>query len=100
MQLAASHQMTLSMGDVKTAFLQGDSGESERTVYGDLPSDAREMFGVSPDEVIKFEGSVYGPRTAPMAWFARVVADLTRLAAKQHPLDQCVCSCSTPSPES
>ena len=44
MQLAASHQMTLSMCDVKTAFLQGDSGESERNVYGDLPPDTRELF--------------------------------------------------------
>ena len=55
------------MGDVKTAFLQGDSGESERNVYGDLPSDARHLFGLSEDEVIKLEGSVYGLRTAPKA---------------------------------
>ena len=87
------------MGDVKTAFLQGDSGESERNVYGDLPPDARELFGVSPDEIIKLEGSVYGLRTAPKAWFARVVADLTKLGAKQHPLDHCVCSCSMQSQE-
>ena len=36
------------------------------------------------------EGSVHGLRTAPKAWLAKVVAYLTRLGAKQHPLDQCV----------
>ena len=90
MQLTASHHITLSIGDVRTAFLQGDSGESERNVYGDLPPDAKESFGVSPDEILKLEGSVYGLRTAPKAWFARVVADLTKLGARQHPFDQCV----------
>ena len=29
-------------------------------------------------------------RTAPKAWFAKVVKDLINLGACQHPLDQCV----------
>ena len=37
LQLAASYRMKLSMGDVKTAFLQGNCGESERDIYGELP---------------------------------------------------------------
>ena len=47
-------------------------------------------FGLSQDEVIKLEGSVYGLRTAPKAWFTRVAKDPKALGAKQHPLDQCV----------
>ena len=86
-------------GRRQTAFLQGDSGESERNVYGDLPSDAKQLFGLSEDEIIKLEGSVDGLRTAPKAWLAKVVADLTRLGATQHPLDQCVFM-FTPNPES
>jgi hypothetical protein len=90
LQLAASYKMTLSMGDVKTAFLQGNQGESERDIYGDIPADSRDLFNLAPDEVIKLEGSVYGLRTAPKAWFAKVTTDLLSLGAVQHPLDQCV----------
>ena len=90
MQLAASYNMCLSMGYVKTAFLQGNLGESERGAHGDLPPDAKSLFGVSEDEVIKLEGSVYGLITAPHAWFQKIAADLKGLGARQHPLDQCV----------
>ena len=34
LQTAASYGMRAYMGDVKTAFLQGSCGESERDVYG------------------------------------------------------------------
>ena len=91
LQLAASYKMHLSMGDVKTAFLQGDrTAESARDVYGDIPAADRGLFGLTHDDVIKLEGSVYGLRTAPKAWFTRVATDLKALGAKQHPLDQCV----------
>ena len=60
LQLAASFKMHISMGDVKTAFLPGEMGESERMIYGDPPQDARSLFGISWDELLKTEGSVYG----------------------------------------
>ena len=47
LQLAASYMLRLSMGDVKTAFLEGGLGEPEREVYGDLSADARSPFGVA-----------------------------------------------------
>ena len=47
------------MGDVKTAFLEGNLGESERDVYGDLPPDARKFPRASADELIKLEGSAF-----------------------------------------
>ena len=50
--------MRISMGDVKTAFLQGDPGESKRDIYGEPPPDAKAMFGLSWDELLKIEGSV------------------------------------------
>ena len=80
--------MTLSMGDIKTASLQGNMGESERDVYGGLPPDARELLGVSADELIKLEGSVHGLRAAPKVWFQKVAADVKKLGAVQHPLGQ------------
>ena len=47
LQLAACYRMCLSMGDVETAFLQGNLGDSERYVYVDLPPDARSISPVS-----------------------------------------------------
>ena len=64
--------------------------ESQRSVYGDVPPDARSLFGISADEVIKLEGSVYGLRTATKAWLQKAATDLKSLGAIQHPLDQCV----------
>ena len=46
-----------------------------------------QMLGSSSTSL---EGSVYGLRTAPKAWFSKVVADLKKIGAIQHPLDQCV----------
>eukprot|EP00974_Lingulodinium_polyedra_P063453 6126267-Lingulodinium_polyedra.AAC.1 len=60
------------MGDVRTAFRQGDMGDSERQIYGDLSPDARRLLGLSYDDLIKREGSVYGCHVAPIAWFAKV----------------------------
>ena len=93
LQLAASCKLTLSMGDVKTAFLQGNLGDSERDIYGDLPPDARRLFKLSDDGVIKLEGSVYGLRTAPKAWFSKVATDLKRSAQFNIPWIS-VSSCS------
>eukprot|EP00974_Lingulodinium_polyedra_P095824 9288750-Lingulodinium_polyedra.AAC.1 len=56
-QLVATQRWHLSMGDVKTAFLQGDMGESERQIYGDPPPDARRLWGLSHDDLLKLEGS-------------------------------------------
>ena len=95
LQVSASYSMRLSMGDVKTTFPPGNLGESERGAYGDLPDDARSPFGVSEDEVIKLEGSIYGLSATPKAWFQHVATDLKGLGSRQHPLGQCVCMLCT-----
>eukprot|EP00974_Lingulodinium_polyedra_P010297 989051-Lingulodinium_polyedra.AAC.1 len=78
------------MGDVKTAFLRGDMGESEGQIYGDPPPDARRLLGLSRDDLLKLEGSVYGFRTAPKVWGAMVAKDMQELGFVRHPLDQTV----------
>ena len=53
LQIAASHRRTLEMGDVKTAFLQGDGGEDERDVYAEPPADVKRLLGMEPGDVMK-----------------------------------------------
>jgi hypothetical protein len=91
LQIAASKKWTPLVGDVKTAFLQGDNAEQGRNIYGDPPADCRKLFNMTPDQIIQFTGSVYGLRTAPKAWFQLVDSDLTKkLHFRQHQLDPCV----------
>ena len=91
LQMSASNKWTPLVGNVKTAFLQGNNGEEERNVYGDPPPDCRRLFGMTPEELIQLTGSVYGLRTAPKAWFQVVESDLTKkLHFRQNQLDPCV----------
>ena len=78
------------MGDVKTAFLQGDGGEGERDVYADPPADVKRLLGMEPGDVMKLMRAAYGLRNAPKAWFDRVTKDLVKLGWCQSQLDQCV----------
>ena len=48
LQMGASHHFTLDMGDVKTAFLQGDRGESERDVYAKRVPELSRYLGLHP----------------------------------------------------
>ena len=72
LQLCASNKWTPEVGDVNTAFLQGEHGEDERNVYAEPDGSTKPLFGLKPDEVLKLTGSVYGLRTAPKAWFQKV----------------------------
>ena len=69
LQMAASHGFTLEMGDVKTAFLQGDRGEAERDVYARLVPELARYLGLTAEQTIRLEGAVYGLRKAPMRWW-------------------------------
>eukprot|EP00974_Lingulodinium_polyedra_P020887 2019836-Lingulodinium_polyedra.AAC.1 len=63
-------------------------GECERQIYGGPPPDARQLLGLSADELLQLEGSVYGLRDAPKAWYAKVAKDLEAFGAAQRPLDR------------
>eukprot|EP00974_Lingulodinium_polyedra_P121453 11179072-Lingulodinium_polyedra.AAC.1 len=71
------------MGDVKTALLHGDMGDCEREIYGDPPPDARRLWGLSNDHLLKLEGSLYGFRIAPKSWFAKVAKDMKKFGGVQ-----------------
>ena len=72
LQLACSHKFKLEVGDVSTAFLQGDKEEQNRDVYLEPTADLRQRLNITTDHVLKLTGSVYGLRNAPRAWYQRV----------------------------
>ena len=90
LQLACSHKFKIEMGDVSTAFLQGDKEEQNRDVYLEPTADLRERLNITKEFLLKLTGSVYGLRNAPRAWYKRVRKDLEALGWRCHQLDQCV----------
>ena len=90
LQLACSHTFKLEVGDVSTAFLQGDKNEQDRDVYLEPTADLRTRLGIDKNSVLKLTGSVYGLRNAPRAWYQRVRKDLESQGWRVHQLDQCV----------
>ena len=90
LQLAASNKFKLEVGDVSTAFLQGDKTEPDRDVYLEPTADLRTRLQMTKEHVLKLTGSVYGLRNAPRAWYLRVRKDLEAQGWRCHQLDQCV----------
>ena len=86
LQMAASHNFTLEMGDVKTAFLQGDRGEAERDVYARPVPELARYLGLTDAQIIRLEGAVYGLRNAPRRWWMRVKRDMENLGWRSHQL--------------
>ena len=91
LQVSASKKFTIEMGDVKTAFLQGERTETaERDVYAEPTAEVRKLLGLTDQQILKLIGSVYGLRSAPRDWFKRVRKDLETLGFRCHTLDNCI----------
>ena len=89
-QMGCSHKFKFEVGDVSTAFLQGDKEEQNRDVYLEPTADLRQRLNIGKESILKLTGSVYGLRNAPRAWYQRVKKDLEALGWRIHQLDQCV----------
>ena len=59
-QITSSMHWELENGDVKTAFLQGEKDEGAREVYVEPTKDVSDILGITSDQLMKLEGSVYG----------------------------------------
>ena len=88
--MGCSHKFKFEVGDVSTAFLQGDKEEQNRDVYLEPTADLRQRLNIGKESILKLTGSVYGLRNAPRAWYQRVKKDLEALGWRIHQLDQCV----------
>ena len=89
LQLGASHKFTFEVGDVKTAFLQGDKGERERDIFLEPNPEIIKRLKMTHNQVLRLVGSAYGLRTAPRHWYQRVKHDMLSLGWKLHSLDAC-----------
>ena len=89
LQLAASHNWSLTIADIEGAFLQGDSLKREDgDVYVELPPGG--IPGLPEDTLLKLLKPVYGLSDAPRAWFTKLKNTLLQLGLKQSLLDPCL----------
>lgn len=71
LQLAASHNWSLTIADIEGAFLQGDSLKREDgDVYVELPPGG--IPGLPEGTLLKLLKPVYGLSDAPRAWFTKL----------------------------
>ena len=66
--VAAQRRWKAQVGDIKTAFLNGDDTERARNIGADPPEEVRAMLGMKPWEVFRILKAVYGLLHAPKVW--------------------------------
>ena len=89
MQIIASMQWNLQLGDIKSAFLEaGQLEERWRPLYAQQPPGG--IPGVPPDAVIEILGNVYGQNDAPASWFSTFSAAAVDIGWKPSSFDPCL----------
>lgn len=66
----------LWLGDIKTAFLNGDDTKLERSIYGDPPGDVKQYLGTSEQQLFRVRKAIYGLLNAPRKWFNKITKEL------------------------
>ena len=91
LSIAASTHWDLAMGDITTAFLQGQKLSKDRALLIRLPSDARKILGVTdPKGIMRLHKPAYGLCDAPRAWYVEATRRLESLGFRRHALDSCL----------
>ena len=88
--VAAQRRWKLQVGDVKTAFLNGDATERERNLGADPPEEVRKMLGMKPWELFRVLKAVYGLLHAPKVWYDKLASVLTSMGWTRSRLEPCV----------
>ena len=63
--LASSKRWHGFVGDIKTAFLNGNKTEADREIFAEPPEEVRQMLGMRPHEIFTIMKAVYGLLHAP-----------------------------------
>ena len=79
----------LESGDLKTAFLSGDS-DPDLPLYIQPPADLANWLKLGPDEQIKLRKAVYGLVDAPRRWHLRLARELRNAGFVPIRTDECV----------
>ena len=88
--VAAAHKWHCFVGDIKTAFLNGDKTEYDREIFADPPEEVRKMLNMKPQEIFRILKAVYGLLHAPQAWADKLGKELSKQGWRQSKLDPCV----------
>ena len=88
-QTIASNKWSLSLGDIKGAFLAaGPLPERYRPLYARLPPGG--IPGVPPDSLIEITGHVYGLNDSPSAWQQKLHRVLLSVGFQVSRFDACL----------
>jgi hypothetical protein len=66
--IASTNQWQIEVGDIKTAFLNGDKTEEVRQIFADPPPEVRARLGMKDNEFLRVLKAIYGLLHAPKAW--------------------------------
>ena len=88
LSLAAKKRFKVFLGDIKTAYLNGDATELERRIYAEPPADVRQKLDMRPHEILRVAKAVYGLLHAPKKWFEKLRSVLLEHGWVAHQLDQ------------
>ena len=92
--LACSHfKLQAEKADVVGAFLQSDSTEELRNVFGEPPYELLEAMGCAHEfgkVLVQILKPVYGLSVAPRRWWQQICKDLSRLKWRQAVTEPCM----------
>ena len=88
--LAACHGWSCYVGDIKTAFLNGDKTEYARQIFAEPPEEVKLMLGLKQHELFRILKAVYGLLHAPKAWSDKLGKELAKQGWIQSKLEPCV----------
>lgn len=80
----------ISLGDIKTAFLNSDPTEESREIYSNPPEDVKEMLQMGSKQLFRIRKAVYGLLNAPRRWMEKLSQELKKLGWIPCTLDNCV----------
>ena len=86
--VSSHHNWSLSIGDIKTAFLNGDDTEYHREIFGEPPEDAKEMLSMTPQQISRIRKNICGLLNAPRQWAEKLAKELRTIGWCQSKLER------------
>lgn len=88
--ITSKRRWRLALGDIKTAFLNGDDTEYDRMIFGEPPPDVKDYLGMSQKELFRIRKAIYGLLNAPRKWVEKLWKELRNDGWVQSVLEPCV----------
>ena len=82
-------QWELWIGDIKTAFLNGDDTELSRHIYGEPPDDVKAMLNMTDQQLFRIKKAIYGLLNAPRRWIEKLAKELEKDGWVRSKLEPC-----------